>query len=199
MAALDGILKFLRLTHEAHHVERIARIPGEERYANMVEHSWQLAMLAWYVLETNKLPLDKSLVIRYALAHDLIEAYAGDTYAYDTGAQNEKQEREEAARARIAEEFPEFADLNEVIAAYEAREDEESKFVYALDKMVDPLNVYLEGGLLHQERRITFDKYHAYKDKKVRSHPFVYENLFLELNRRFKDDELTYFVRDDTI
>jgi hypothetical protein len=45
MVSLENIFDFLRLTHEAHRVVRVARIPGEERYANMVEHSWQLAML----------------------------------------------------------------------------------------------------------------------------------------------------------
>ena len=123
----------------------------------MVEHSWQLAMLAWYVIDTEKLPLDKGKVLQYALAHDLVETYAGDTYFYDPEAEATKHQREKEAQERIAKEHPEFASLHATISAYEAREDEESKFVYALDKTIDPLNIYLEDGLLWREKGVTLE------------------------------------------
>lgn len=193
MSVIDNFLSFLRLTHEAHKVERTARIPGENRYATMVEHSWQLAMAAWYIIDTETLPLNKELVLKYALAHDLVETYAGDTFIYDTEAVSSKHERELAARDRIASEHPEFKELIQTIDVYEARQDEESKFLYALDKLIDPCNIYLEDGLLWREKAITLDMLSGHKEQKVRTSPLVYDLLYKDLWAKLKEREPELF------
>lgn len=187
MSPFDRILDFLRLTHAAHKVERVARIPGESRYATMVEHSWQLAMLAWYIIDTEKLPLNKERVLTYALAHDLVEAYAGDTYIYDEAGRASKHGREKAARDRIAAEHPEFTDLVDTIDRYEKREDEESRFLYALDKTIDPLNIYLEEGLLWREKDVTLEMIRENKEEKIRSYPLLYDLIYTELWARLQE------------
>lgn len=43
---------------------------------NDTEHSYNLTITAWY--SAQQFPkLDKDLIIRYALVHDIVEAYAG--------------------------------------------------------------------------------------------------------------------------
>jgi 5'-deoxynucleotidase YfbR-like HD superfamily hydrolase len=48
----------------------------------------QLAMLAWYLADSNGLSLDKNLLLRYALVHDFVEVYAGDTPVYSKNQQD---------------------------------------------------------------------------------------------------------------
>lgn len=167
MTDLDSLLSFVRFTHEAHKVERVARIPGTERYANMVEHSYQLTLLAWWFIEKEKLPLNKELVLKYALIHDIVETYAGDTYFYDTEAIATKEKREHDARNKIAALFPDFPELTSLIDSYETKSDAESRFVYALDKLIDPLNIYLEDGKLWKEKGVTLEMLDKNKRMKV--------------------------------
>lgn len=145
---------------------------GEERMENDVEHSYTLVMLAWYVASTLKLPLDQDKVMRYALVHDLVEVYAGDVFAFtkDTKAKAEKAEREHAAAERLHGEFPEFPDLHDVIAAYERREDPESRFIYALDKLEPMLTTVADGGRIWRKHGLTLEELIAQKRSKMAGH-----------------------------
>jgi putative hydrolases of HD superfamily len=167
------LLDFVRFTHLTHKVGRVARISGTDRMATVVEHSYQLTLLTWYLIDTEKLELDRDLVIKYALIHDLVETYAGDTYFYDEKAERTKHEREQAALVRIKHEFPDFEALTTLITRYEKLEDPESCFVYALDKLIDPLNIYLEDGKLWHEKGVTLPMLLAKKEEKVQADPTV--------------------------
>ena len=50
------------------------------------EHSWHIAVMALLLREYAAADVDIDRVVRMTLVHDLIEIYAGDTFAYDTGA-----------------------------------------------------------------------------------------------------------------
>ena len=60
---LSDILKFLKLLHLFQQVRRATLVTGEDRQENDFEHSYQLAMLGWYLIERKKLKLDSSLVV----------------------------------------------------------------------------------------------------------------------------------------
>lgn len=124
-------------------------------------------------------------MIRYALVHDLVETYAGDTYFYDTADEATKDKREKEAQDRIEREYPQFGDLHETIKEYEKHSDAESRFVYALDKLIDPLNIYLEDGLLWREKGVTVEMLLAKKSHKVAVDPVI-EVLFHELIARLR-------------
>jgi len=145
---LEQIFKFIKLTHDFQKVERTIFVAGTNRNENDVEHSYQLALVAWYIISTYKLSLNIDLAIKYGLLHDLVEVYAGDTYIFDKDQSviDSKVEREYKALERLKDEFPEFSEMTDLIVQYEKREDEESKFIYALDKVVAPINIYLDGG-----------------------------------------------------
>ncbi len=103
---------------------------------NDAEHSYALAMAAWF-LAAHFPKLDSGKLIRYALAHDLLEIHAGDTSVFaDKEMLASKAEREAQAVAQLAREWADFPELVEAIRAYEARDSEEAKFVYALDKVM---------------------------------------------------------------
>ncbi len=181
---LEGILKFVGLTHGFQQIERALYATGENRKENDAEHSYQLALVAWYMVGVLKLDLDIEKVIKYSLLHDLVEVYAGDTQAFgDKAAHLTKVDREKEALKRLKVEYPEFPELFDLITQYEHREDEESQFVYALDKILPPLNIYLDKGRSWQEAHVTLDQIIEYKTAKVASHPVVkkYFDMIIEV------------------
>jgi putative hydrolase of HD superfamily len=93
--------------------------------------------------------LDVGLVAQFALIHDAPEVYAGDTQTLriDAAGRAAKAAREHAAVNRLVSEFggrlPWFP---AVIAAYEAQELPEARFVRGLDKVLPKIVHLLDGG-----------------------------------------------------
>jgi len=191
MSKLDKLIKFSNLLNDFRKVERALLVHGEERRENDVEHSYQLAMLAWFLAVETNVDLDINLVIKYALIHDLIEVYAGDTYAYttDKSERDGKEKREKEAAVRLQKEFPEFEELHGLILRYNENSDNESRFVYALDKVHATLNIYTDGGRTWREKGITIDMIIRYKKDKVALSPeikFYFDELIKLLTREEK-------------
>lgn len=169
-----SILDFVTLTNKFRAVERFIYVPNRKNNENDSEHSYQLAMLAWYLLSEESYGLNKDLVIQYALIHDFVEVHAGDVWSFRSNEEsNKKRKREEEAILRLKKEIPEFSDLHERIDDYEKRIDRESRFVYALDKLIPILNIYLDGGKLWQEKKITLDRLMKIKTPKIALSPEI--------------------------
>jgi putative hydrolase of HD superfamily len=198
MSKIDEILPFVKLLHEFQSVERVVHVQGGERMENDVEHSYHLAMLAWYIASSRKLSLDKNLLIQYALIHDFVEVYAGDTYVYskDQAHIDSKGEREEAAAKKLKEKFSEFPDLHELITQYEKKEDKESCFVYALDKVQPVLNIYLNNGRIWKEDNITIEMLREYKKDQVAVSPEI-EEYFHDLLRILEEEKKELFTKKE--
>ena len=189
---LTKLLGFSKVVNQLQGVERVVRIPQTERRENDVEHSYHLAMLAWYIADSNGLSFDKNLLLKYALVHDFVEVYAGDTYIYSKNKHDHdsKKEREEAARLRIEKEFPEFKELHETIVEYEKQENKESRFVCVLDKLHPAFQVYLDGGRDWKKHEITLEMLIEKKaDKAALSTELLpyWEELLLMLKREEKE------------
>ncbi len=183
----------MRLLHDFQSVERVAHAPDLKRYENDVEHSYFLAMTAWYLVDSLKLDLDRSLVLQYALAHDLVEVYAGDTYAFDSEGQKTKHEREEKSRLQIESEFPEFTQLHERIAAYEQQSSPESVFVRTLDKLLPVITNYLQEGYTWREMSVTFEMFLENKRTKTAPHELIRE-LLEQIIIIFEPEKTRYFA-----
>lgn len=180
----------MQLLHAFQAVERTAYAPDLIRKENDAEHSYMLAMLCWYLADAYGLSLSKERVLRYALVHDLVEVYAGDTYFLDLEAQKTKQEREEKARLRIAGEFPEFKDLDISIQRYEERADPEAEFVHAVDKLIPLVTNYLQRGHAWKQLNVDHEELYAQKRHKIGDHKEVRDLLeqFIEdMRPRLKD------------
>lgn len=187
---LEGILKFVELIHEFQNIERVMWLKGREHQENDVEHSYQLAMVSWYIVSAYKLPLDINRLIKYALLHDLVEVYAGDTYAFDADPEQHagKAQREEQALQRLKLEFTEFPEMTEIIEKYETKSDDEAKFVYALDKFLPPLNAYRDNGRTFHKKGVTFEQMMENKLPKVAAHPEV-KKYFDQLVEIFEKEQ----------
>ena len=173
MNTLQNILAFTNVLSEFRDVSRDIQLKSAGRLENDAEHSYQLAMVAWYIISSEKLSLDVNKVIRYALVHDLIEVYAGDTPLY--GANNDytssKNVREEEAVRLLRENFPEFSVMHRAIEDYQKHENPEALFVYCLDKLLPLMVIHLDGGYDWTSRGITLEsiclkvKHKASKDQ----------------------------------
>lgn len=169
---LQKLLDVVAFTNKLQKVTRMVYIVGEERGENDSEHSFQLAFVAWYLLSAKRLPFNETKVIKYALAHDLVEAYSGDTFSYtqDKSLLESKTQREHAAAIRIQNEYPEFGDLHQIIEEYEQRTSPEAKFIYALDKILPVINIYLDQGRSWKRDSVSYEMIRT-KDTKIAVSP----------------------------
>jgi len=189
---LSKIINFTKLLNKFRSVERVLLVNEKDRNENDVEHSYYMAMLAWYIVNVNKLDLDINLVIKYALIHDFVEVYAGDTYIYssDRAHIESKEKREKEAAEKLQKDFSEFEDMHTLIEKYEKREDRESRFVYALDKIQPVLNIYTDGGRTWKVHKVGLQMLIDHKKDKVIVSPEVkkyFEDLIELLKKEEKD------------
>ena len=147
MSDINQMLDFMRFTHNIRGVKRTVHFEADDIQENDIEHGYQLALLAWFLIENDKLPLDKSRCIELALAHDTVEVYSGDVSAHLPEAQSpDKDKKEKQAAKQLQKDWPAFKSFHAAIAEYKARKTPEAIFVYALDKLVPILDIYLYAG-----------------------------------------------------
>ncbi|HSX43551.1 MAG TPA: HD domain-containing protein [Candidatus Saccharimonadales bacterium] len=190
---INRLLELQELLLAFSQVERVVHRKQADAYIREsdTEHSYNLALSAWY-LSTYFSDLDRDKIIRYALVHDLVEVYAGDTYVYaEQSHLDSKQAREAKALKQLIHEWPDFKGLTTEIITYEQRKDPEARFVYALDKIMPILQIYLtEGHTWKIEKNITPERLDSIKRDKVALSPEIkpyYDELYALLiaNRHF--------------
>ena len=169
---MADVFKFSRLMSEFQSVVREVRITGRQAKENDVEHSYQLAMMAWYLNQAGDWGHDVDRLIRYAFVHDLPEAYAGDIPIFHPDHAN-KHVAEAKALKRIASEFPDFPDLVATVHEYETQQNAESQCIYALDKLMPMIAIYQEGGSTWRELNFEMDKLLANKEERIARSPQV--------------------------
>lgn len=182
---LNDVVTFIDFTHAFTKIERTLLLPNRSHPENDAEHSYQLTLLAWYLNQKLNQQLDTNKLIKLALVHDLVEVYAGDTWVFDAEKQISKSVREKAALERITQEFPDFTELHAEITEYETGKTDESKFIYALDKIIPILNLYIEGNGFWRQKGVTLQELVQYKTKKVARWPELVP-LFNELINELK-------------
>jgi putative hydrolase of HD superfamily len=156
-------------------VERVTRIPGKPDRENDIDHSYTLAMMAWF-LSAYFPHLDRDTVIRMSLVHDITEVHAGDTFVFGERQHlSTKHQREAEALEKLAADWPDFPELTELVIDYENRSTEEAKFVYALDKLMPIILSIIGGGRDFQDYDVTLELMHEQKRDKVAVSPEVNE------------------------
>lgn len=94
--------------------------------------------------------MNHGLVSQFAIIHDFVEVYAGDTPTLHITHKDlfkEKEEREKLAYEKIKEEFYEtFPWISETIDKYEKLDTKEARFIKVIDKVLPKLTVVLNNG-----------------------------------------------------
>ena len=146
---LEKQLKFALEIDKAKNVFRQTHLSDHGRNENDAEHSWHMAIMAYLLSEYSNEKINVSKVILMCLIHDLVEIYAGDTYAYDTENLKTQKIREDAAKEKIFSILPEDQKIK-FIALFDEFEENltaEAKFAHTMDNL-QPLilNDINDGG-----------------------------------------------------
>lgn len=194
---MQDLIAVQKLINDFAKVKRSVYMPESDDYENDVHHSFSLALLAWQIHDKLNLDLDVAKILKYALVHDLVEVYAGDTHAFSTAAERKRKLLKEAeSLKKLRQEFAElFPDLTDTMAAYEEGDhaDDEAKFVWSVDKLQPMLQGQIDNRRCFYEQGITKQ---AVSDKQAINLESVYEpfrEAFASLAREFinsYDDEM---------
>jgi putative hydrolase of HD superfamily len=141
-------IKFLLVIDEMKNVLRRNLVVDGSRRENDAEHSWHLAMLAMILEEYSAEKVDIERVLKITLVHDLVEVYAGDTFAYDAKGNEDKLDREiEAANRLFGMLDPvQGAEIRALWDEFEAKETAESRYANAVDRLQPLLLNYMTNG-----------------------------------------------------
>lgn len=171
------LLQLQELLYQFLCIERMIHMPdstGTDRRETDTEHSYHLAILAWYL--TGAYPhLDKNKVIRYALVHDIVEVHAGDVMAIGRTKQEQdaKELKEKEALVKLKKDWPDFTDLTGTIEEYEEQNSPEAVFVKALDKLTPLLHNLHSNGKTWKKYDMKRQVVVANKDEKTANSPEV--------------------------
>lgn len=118
------------------------------RRENSAEHSWHLALMATVLAEHAVPPVNAPRVIRMLLVHDIVEIDAGDTFAYDQGANTGREAREQQAADRIFGMLPDpqGRELRALWDEFERGNTADARAAVALDRLQPLLNNHNTGG-----------------------------------------------------
>ncbi len=167
------------------------------RMENDAEHSWSVAMLSCALAPEIDHSLDVGLIAQYATVHDLVEVFAGDTSIFaDEEHRISKKDREKVALERIREVYGHFPWIGETIERYEQKSDGESKFVYAVDKLIAIMYDYIDEGRYYHKNKITkvdFDRFFNSHRKKAHAHEGV--GQIYDRVRDLLDEHPEYFYQ----
>jgi putative hydrolase of HD superfamily len=172
---LDNLIDFVKFTHRIRQVKR-AIVLDNDTHENDMEHQYQMAITALFIIDINNLKLDKYKCMALGLVHDIVEVYAGDISFFAANKDlNAKALQEKNAVKKIKTNWPTNTTMHELIDEYESRKTPEAKFVYALDKLMPEINNYLYEGKAWKAQGITIDRVINAKKGKVDIDPTIAE------------------------
>lgn len=128
-------LAFILEADKEKNILRQTHLSGHGRRENDAEHAWHMAMMIYILKEYSNEEFDVAKAMMMALIHDVVEIDAGDTYAYDSKAQESQKEREEKAAERIFGMLPEDqkSELKGLFEEFEEGKSPEARFARAMD------------------------------------------------------------------
>lgn len=175
MSRLEKQMQFILEIDKLKSIIRRNYLSDGSRRENDSEHSWHLAMmvavLAGHFKEAGVLK-----TIKMVLIHDLVEIYAGDTFAYDEQGYLDKDEREREAAEKVFSILPEDQALEYkgLWQEFEGLKTPEAVFAAAVDR-IQPLmlNSAAEGKMWLQHR--------VTKEKVLKRNKMVFEDAPAEI------------------
>ena len=145
---LDQQLRFTAEIDKMTSILRRTMLIDASRRENDAEHSWHIAVMALIFEEYATEPVDVSRAVKMCVVHDLIEIYAGDTFAYDAAGNADKAEREAAAANKLFAQLPaeQGAEIRSLWEEFDAMQTPDSKYAACMDRLQPFLHNTLTGG-----------------------------------------------------
>ena len=157
---LGRIVDFCRLIDKEKFIQRRTYLTDGKRLENDAEHAWHMAVMALLLSEYSNEPIDLLKVVSIVLIHDLVEIYAGDTFAYDTEGLKTQKERENAAAEKLFSALPEdlAVRFRSLWDEFEAWETPEARFAHSLDNFQPLMLQAATDGLSWAKEGRTFSQ-----------------------------------------
>lgn len=158
----EKINQLLRFTAEVDKMTGISRrtmLLNKSRRENDAEHSWHIALMAMLFKDYAPEGCDVARAVQMCIVHDLVEIYAGDTFAYDVSANSGKEERENAAADRLFGELPEHLgkQFRLLWEEFDKMETPDAKYAAAMDRLQPFLHNTLTDGQTWKEGKPSVD------------------------------------------
>jgi len=141
-------------------VDRITRHEDGITPESDTDHTVMLGLVACALAQQWFPQLDRGLVAQFALVHDLVEVFAGDTptITIDAAGAADKRRRETQAAQRLREFTGTLPWVPTMITRYEQRGAPEARFVKVVDKLLPKITHLLNGGATLAQQGITVDE-----------------------------------------
>lgn len=145
---LEKQIAFIKEIDKEKFIGRQTYLSDAERKENDAEHAWHMAIMALLLQEYANEEIDVLKTMTMLLIHDLVEVYAGDTYAYDDKGKESQRERELEAADKLYNLLPEDQGkkLRALWDEFEARETAEAKFARTMDNMQPMMLNHVTNG-----------------------------------------------------
>jgi putative hydrolase of HD superfamily len=137
-SVVGALLRLLFVFEGLKLVERQNPLAVAARHENTAEHSWSVALAVLVFKSLAVEDLDLGHAVELALAHDLPEAFVGDTFVYGNDADS-RFSREASAMAEFLSETDTPDESGQLVALwreYESRSTPEARYVFALDVLL---------------------------------------------------------------
>ena len=161
MSRPDPLLFSLQqMTIDLSLIERNHHLAKTNQKENDIEHSLTVALLCWYIHDRHQLELDISKILKYAITHDFVERYAGDVNTF--ASQKEREQKvvnEQVSLERLSAEYKDFPDMVSSMQEYESKKDEESNFVWTVDKMQGMIMGDMDGWRPYASINVTYGQF----------------------------------------
>ena len=128
-------MAFIREIDKEKMIKRQSYLTDCETHENDAEHAWHMAIMTLLLSEYSNSEIDVLRTVTMLLIHDLVEIYAGDTYAYDEEGKKTQAEREAKAADKLYGLLPEDQAeyFKSVWLEFEEQKTPESKFARTMD------------------------------------------------------------------
>ena len=134
---LDSQLLFTAEIDRMTSVLRRTMLLDMSRRENDAEHSWHIAIMAMLFSEYAIRPVNVERAVQMCIVHDLVEIYAGDTFAYDVKGNTDKKSREQQAADRLYSMLPDDQGtlLRDYWEEFDAMKTDDAKYAACMDRI----------------------------------------------------------------
>lgn len=174
---LQEQLKFILEIDKEKNIFRQTHLSGNGRNENDAEHAWHMAVMAYLLKEYANNEIDIAKTMMMCLIHDIVEIYAGDTYAYDPEGKKTQKEREEKAKEKIYSLLPEDQkkELIALFDEFETQETPESQFARAMDNIQPMLLNNANNGIDWKNHNVKAEQVYARQTGTKKGSDTLYE------------------------
>jgi putative hydrolase of HD superfamily len=155
-ALFEKLIELAALSMQYGETYRATTYPDGKTLESDTDHSFMLGMSACALRDLVAPELDRGKLAEYALIHDFVEVYAGDTATLGMTDKSEKEEREHQALLRLKKEWDDtFPWITQCIEKYEAQTEPEARFIKVLDKIMPSLTQIQNHGEVFERLQVS--------------------------------------------